>query len=145
MEEKRSGHEWARLHGQRIVDAVGWRRPDGVWLQTPITLADYLERIAASTVEETTPEGGRHSLVECALDVVPAALLRVGAALFHGERRREVRPQHVGEENWRRIRPRMHVRHALAHVLKWLAGDRSEDHLTNAACRLLMAMEVERG
>lgn len=151
MLEKRTGREWAAFYRDVIGDPDGWRRNDGVTMDTPITREDYLQRRSVSTVllkppaappDEETPEGGVHSLVEYALDVVPAALLRVGTVLFRGERKRERAPQLVGEENWRRISARMHVRHALVHILKWLAGDRSEDHLAHAACRLLMAIEV---
>lgn len=98
----------------------------------------------AEEIEEVTPEGGRHGASPYALDVVPKALLRVGAVLFRGEKSREVAPQRVGQENWRSIRARLHVRHALNHVTKWLAGDRSEDHLEHAASRLLMAIEREQ-
>lgn len=132
-----------------IADPDGWRLNDDVSLLTPITLEDYQYRRSLSTrrivpEEETTLEGGIHSVTQCALDVVPNALLRVGAVLWNGERRREKAPQLVREENWRRISARMHVRHAVAHAFKWLVGDRTEDHLEHAAARLLMAIEREQ-
>ena len=66
-------------------------------------------------------------------------LLEVGRVLHHGETR-------YGRDNWRGIPARQHVRHALAHCLGHIAGDRSEGehgHLLRAICRVLLAIEVE--
>jgi hypothetical protein len=35
-----------------------------------------------------------------------------------------------------------HVNHAVNHIVKWLIGDESEDHLTHAAFRLMVAKEL---
>jgi hypothetical protein len=35
-----------------IVDADGWRHDDGVWMDTPITLEDFQERLGQCTVME---------------------------------------------------------------------------------------------
>src|SRR5690606_6301533 len=46
-----------------------------------------------------------------------------------------------GEFNWCRITTREHLNHALTHIFKELSGDPSsaDDHLLNAACRLMFA------
>ena len=46
-----------------------------------------------------------------------------------------------GEFNWFKITTREHLNHALTHIFEELAGDPSsaEDHLLNAACRLMFA------
>jgi hypothetical protein len=36
-----------------------------------------------------------------------------------------------------------HVNHAVNHIVKWLIGDESEDHLTHAAFRLMVAKELQ--
>lgn len=90
-------------------------------------------------------QGGRHSRSPCALDVTPMALLRVGRVLYQGEQKYETELQTVGQENWRRISPRMHVRHAVNHLFAWLAGNRDDEHLEHAVCRLLFAVELDRG
>ena len=46
-----------------------------------------------------------------------------------------------GEFNWFKITTREHLNHALTHIFEELSGDHSsgEDHLLNAACRLMFA------
>jgi hypothetical protein len=46
-----------------------------------------------------------------------------------------------GEDNWRLIDVRDHVNHCLSHLFKFLQGDTTDDHLRNAACRALMALD----
>jgi hypothetical protein len=49
-----------------------------------------------------------------------------------------------GENNWQKGMPLSHcLNHALAHLYKYLEGDRTEDHLAHAACNLLMACHFE--
>jgi hypothetical protein len=43
---------------------------------------------------------------------------------------------------WRHQSVAEHVRHAAAHLAAWEAGDRDEDHLGHAACRMLMALQL---
>lgn len=101
------------------------------------------EDLGPGAPQTVSPEGGRQSISPFALDVVPLALLRVGRVLYRGEQKNEDAPQLVGQENWRKISARSHARHALNHLVAWLAGHRGEEHLEHAVCRLLMAIERE--
>lgn len=47
-----------------------------------------------------------------------------------------------GKDNWRKIGVDDHINHALAHLYAFLAGDTSDDHLTNALCRAMFARAV---
>lgn len=85
----------------------------------------------------TNDAGGKQSAVPYRCDLLPPrALLDVAAVLKGGADR-------YGDDNWRAIGRRDHLNHALTHVYAYLAGDRSDDHLSHAACRLLFAMETE--
>lgn len=84
---------------------------------------------------ETLPSGARQSATGTRYDLMPAHAVRaVAEVLDRGARK-------YGVNNWVPIPVDSHLNHAVNHVYLWLAGDRSEDHLTHAACRLLMAKE----
>lgn len=93
----------------------------------------------------TEPEGGKHSLVVGAFHLLPAqAIEEVSAVLEYGATRYEPVTLHNSlAANWRKIPRYQHVRHALAHLFKFLRGNKEENHLVHAACRLLFAIETE--
>ena len=46
-------------------------------------------------------------------------------------------------DNWRLISRDDHLNHVLVHLFAYLAGDKQDDHLEHAACRILFALECE--
>ena len=47
-----------------------------------------------------------------------------------------------GENNWKMIDAESHINHAISHLYAFLAGDQSDEHLTNAICRVIFASGV---
>jgi hypothetical protein len=105
----------------------------------------------------TNDRGGSQSNIGVRYDLIPGAFIR-GLALLLGSgspARLELIPLDVlheialvltsgaeryGDDNWKLIEPRDHVNHAINHLFLWLDGDRTENHLGNAACRCLFAV-----
>lgn len=67
-----------------------------------------------------------------------AALLHDAASRYEDDRDEPYRDPLV--RNWHKIPQYDHEEHAWQHMVAHLAGDDSDDHLTHAACRLLMAL-----
>jgi hypothetical protein len=86
---------------------------------------------------KTNATGGRQSDSPYRSDLLPPhALLAVARVLKHGADK-------YGENNWHLIPVREHIDHALTHILAYLAGDASDDHIEHAACRILFAADQQ--
>lgn len=87
----------------------------------------------------TNERGGKQSASPYRIDLIdPRVLLEQGEILAKGAAK-------YGEENWKNLSEREIINHALVHILAWLAGDRTDNHLGHGACRLLMARTLELG
>jgi hypothetical protein len=87
------------------------------------------------TTTVTNAAGGKQSKVTTRFDLMPpAALIRIAEVLAKGS--------HYGKDNWRLIPKGDHINHAMRHLAMYLKGDASEDHLGNACCRMMFAIEA---
>lgn len=68
--------------------------------------------------------------------IPPEALLRLNAVVGEGAVK-------YAENNWRRIPFEEHISHALEHLFLYMDGQRDEDHIGHALCRLAFAAATE--
>ncbi len=81
--------------------------------------------------------GGKQSATPYRMDLLdPGAMLEQGEILGKGAAK-------YGEYNWKKLSIDELLNHAEVHILAWRAGDRTDNHLGHAACRLLMARTLE--
>lgn len=90
---------------------------------------------------DTTSLGGRQSASPYRTELVPAlAVLEVSKVLAGGAIKHPTAPG--DKPNWHKFTIDEHVGRALTHLFAHLAGDRSDDHLSHAACRIMFALEL---
>ena len=77
----------------------------------------------------------RSDIGDCRYDLIPG-LHAVALAMGQGAKK-------FGENNWKGLDSAVCINHALRHIFLWLSGDRSEHHMSHAACNLLMLVELE--
>lgn len=84
----------------------------------------------------TNDKGASQSYTPCRFDIVPPlALFEVAKVLSEGAEK-------YGAYAWKNIEVNDHLNHAIQHVYGYLSGDRTEEHLSHAICRLMFALEV---
>lgn len=105
-------------------------------MQSPKPKAEVIPGVGPDSPTVVNERGGKQSRDLYRLDLVPQrGLLAVGKVLAEGAEK-------YGVDNWRKIDRWSHLNKALIHVYAYLAGDRTDEHLEHAACRLLMALDV---
>lgn len=91
---------------------------------------------------ETNAAGGRHAALPCDFAKLPMrALLAVARCVKTNSKTHDRLEDTV--PNWHKLTVREHLNHLLYHVCLWFIGDTQEPHLEHAACRALMAVEIE--
>lgn len=89
----------------------------------------------APTVENAN--GGRQSQLNYRFDKMdPKSIFEMCKVLHEGV------VKYGDDENWRKISIEDHLNHLLMHVLAYLAGDRSDGHLSHTMCRAMFAQGV---
>lgn len=89
------------------------------------------------TTDETTVTYPQDQEKDECRYLIPNWLLAMSEGLTKGA------VKHPGE-TWRQIPAKEHAWRAIRHLLKYIAGDKEDDHLTNASMRTMMAWEKDR-
>lgn len=82
---------------------------------------------------ETTKLGAKQSFLGRRFDLIPITPLIAVAEVLHKA------AEKYGVGNWQKIERHDHLNHAINHIFLFIEGDRCEDHLANAICRLMFA------
>lgn len=81
-------------------------------------------------------KGGGQSHVPVRFDLIDGkALFNMAAVLHEGAEK-------YGDNNWRKIDIDDHLNHLIMHAYAYLAGDRSDEHLSHIMCRAMFAQAV---
>lgn len=77
-------------------------------------------------------EGGWQSASPYAFQLIPPeAMFRVAEVFANGARK-------YAPDNWRKIKSSDHLNHMFQHIYAYMAGDKQDDHLGHALCRMMM-------
>lgn len=96
-----------------------------------------IEDIVSPDAETTiNSSGGKQSHVPVRFDLIDAKALFAMAAVLHEG------AEKYGANNWRLIPVEDHLNHMIMHAYAYLAGDKTDDHLSHALCRATFACGV---
>jgi hypothetical protein len=96
-----------------------------------------IEEIVSPDAETTVNEqGGKQSKVPVRFDLIDAKALFEQAKVLHEG------AEKYGANNWRKIPVEDHLNHLIMHAYAYLAGDRTDEHLSHIMCRATFAQGV---
>lgn len=99
-----------------------------------MTIADVAAPNAPTHENE---KGGKQSHIPVRFDLVDGKAMFAMAAVLHEG------AEKYGENNWRLIDVDDHLNHLIMHAYAYLAGDRSDQHLSHIMCRAMFAQGVQ--
>ena len=98
-----------------------------------VTISSIADPDAPVTTNE---KGGSQSDIPVRFDLIDAkAMFEMAKVLDHGAKK-------YGPGNWRLIDIEDHLNHLLMHTYAYLAGDRTDEHLSHILCRATFALGV---
>jgi len=78
---------------------------------------------------------GKETYIPYRFDLLPLdATVQVAATLAEGAKT-------YGRDAWKNLPQDTHINHALMHIFAFLEGDKTDDHLVHAVCRLMFACD----
>jgi hypothetical protein len=97
---------------------------------------DMKDIVSPDAPRTTNEQGGSQSLVKVRFDLIDgSALFKMAHVLYEGAEK-------YGANNWRQIPVEDHLNHLIMHAYAFLAGDRTDEHLSHIMCRAMFAQGV---
>lgn len=124
--------------GKRYESPPLTREEKDIYGKLGKAIASQISDIVSPDAETTTNErGGMQSHVPVRFDLIDGKAMFAMAAVLHEG------AEKYAPGNWRLIPTRDHLNHALMHIFAYLSGDRTDEHLSHALCRITFANAVE--
>lgn len=90
---------------------------------------------------EVNVNGGKQSATPYAFHFLPPHAMFAAAEV--AKNGAEKYGETLLNRNYKKIPPEEHINHAIQHMLAYIAGDESDDHLSHAILRTMFAYEVD--
>jgi len=101
---------------------------------TELRQSDIWSSASSDAETVTYDNGASESKTELRFDLIPPdEIATIAKVLGQGAIK-------YGDDNWKALPTWTHLNHALQHIFAYLANDKSDDHLSHAATRLIFAM-----
>lgn len=100
-------------------------------------MSDISDIVGPNRPIETNANGGSQSSIPVRFDLID------GPALFNMAKVLKDGADNYGENNWRKISIEDHLNHLIMHAYAYLAGDKSDEHLSHIMCRAMFAQAVQ--
>lgn len=137
--EKTKSEEMARAY-TLLEDAIDHNDEDVIAHYRGIIelLREKDEKQNSETIVTNANGGKQHEENFRCQAIPPKALIALGRIRWEG-----FNLHGYEDENYKLIPIEEHIGRALLHLSRWLDGDRSDDHLGHALCRLAFAVQME--